>query len=122
MAIIPTSWAAESRGRIGERYILGNHNVSFGEFVGLVCDVAGMRAPTLPIPSSLGQAFALGFELWSDHVSHKPPRATLKSVQYLQRRVFVDGSKARKELSMPCTPLRESIDRAVTYFRQTGAV
>jgi hypothetical protein len=38
----------------------------------------------------------------------------------MQRRVFFDGSKARRELGMPCTPLAESIERAVKYFRDSG--
>jgi dihydroflavonol-4-reductase len=114
--------AAATKGRVGERYILGNHNVTFGEFVELVCEVAGMKKPRVPIPAAVGRTLARGFEMWSNHVSHTPPRATLKSALYMQRRVWFSGEKARRELGMPCTPLAESVRRAVDYFRATGGV
>jgi dihydroflavonol-4-reductase len=114
--------AAETQGRVGERYILGNHNVSLREFFALVSDVAGIRAPTLPMPSMLARGAARGMEFWSDHVSKKVPLATYKSVQYMQRYAYFDGSKATRELGMQCTPLRTSVERAVEYFRTNGMV
>jgi dihydroflavonol-4-reductase len=114
--------AAETLGRVGERYILGNHNVTLREFFSLVSDVAGLRAPRLPMPSVLARGAARGMEFWSDHVSKTAPLATYKSVQYMQRYAYFDGSKARRELEMPCTPLRTSVERAVDYFRTSGMV
>jgi dihydroflavonol-4-reductase len=114
--------AAEKRGRIGERYILGNHNVTLREFFELVCDVAGLKPPRLPLPKTIARTAALGMEFWANRVSKKPPLATYKSVLYMQRLAHFDGSKARRELDMPCTPLRTSIERAVDYFRTNGMV
>ena len=114
--------AAEIRGRIGERYILGNHNVTLREFFEVVANVAGVRPPRLPVPGALTRGISLGMELWSDHVSKTPPLATYKSIQYMQRFAYFDGSKARRELEMPCTPLRTSIERAVEYFKTNGMV
>lgn len=114
--------AALTKGRVGERYILGNHNVTLRDFFALVADVAGMKAPKLPIPAVFARGFASSMEWWSDHVSKKPPLATNKSVQYMQRYAFFDGTKARRELGMPCTPLRESVEKAVEYFRTRGMV
>jgi dihydroflavonol-4-reductase len=112
--------AAETKGRVGERYILGNHNVTFREFVSLVCSVAGVKEPKLSVPGWLGQGFALGMELISEHVTHKEPMGTYKSVRYLQDKPFFDVSKARRELGLPQTPLATSIERAVAYFREQG--
>ena len=61
-------------------------------------------------------------EFWSDHVSKKVPIATYKSVQYMQRYAYFDGSKATRELGMPCRPLRTSVEHAVEYFRTNGMV
>ena len=112
--------AAETRGRVGERYILGNHNVTFTDFAVMVSEVAGMPPPRLHIPGSLARGAARGMELWSDLVSHTEPRGTLKSVAYLQRLPYFDAGKARRELGFPCTPLRASIERAVRFFRAEG--
>jgi dihydroflavonol-4-reductase len=114
--------AAEERGRVGERYVLGDHNVTFKEFFELVCDVGGVKAPKLPLPKSLAAAIALGFELWADHVSHEEPRATYKSIRYAQRHAWFDPSKARRELGLPTTPLRATIERAIAWFRGAGMV
>jgi dihydroflavonol-4-reductase len=114
--------AAETKGRIGERYILGNHNVTFREFIELVCDVAGLKAPKLPIPRLVGQGIALGMQLWSENVSGTEPLTTLKSIKYLQNAPWFDATKARRELDLPSTPLRVSIEKAVDYFRAQNMV
>lgn len=112
--------AAETRGRAGERYVLGNHNVTFKDFCRLVAEIGGVPAPRLYIPGAVGRAAAMAMEAWSDHVSHEEPRATGKSIAYLQRNVWFDNSKARAELGLPETPLRDSIRRAIDWFRAHG--
>ncbi|MFT3769254.1 MAG: NAD-dependent epimerase/dehydratase family protein [Minicystis sp.] len=114
--------AAETRGRVGERYILGNHNVTFKDFCETVAEIGGVRPPSLYIPSWVGRGIALGMEAWSDYVSHEEPRATAKGVAYLLRNVWFDNTKARTELGLPETPLRTSIERAVRWFRDNGMV
>jgi dihydroflavonol-4-reductase len=109
--------AAEARGRVGERYILGAHNITFADFAALVAKIGGVSAPRLPLPGWLTRGTALGMELWADHVSHTEPLATYKSVAYMQRKAFFDVSKARRELALGATPLADSIERAIRYFR-----
>ncbi|HEX7603703.1 MAG TPA: hypothetical protein VF316_18925, partial [Polyangiaceae bacterium] len=109
--------AAETKGRVGERYILGNHNVTFREFCELVARIGGVAAPKLPIPSWLGRGIARGMEAWSDNVSHAEPRATYKGIRYMQRNAFFDNAKARAELDLGTTPLEASVERAVRWFR-----
>src|SRR5262249_17181647 len=55
---------AEQKGRIGERYILGNENVTLKQLFELVCKVAGTPTPRLPLPKSVSAGIALGMELW----------------------------------------------------------
>ena len=45
---------AEEKGRIGERYILGDHNVTFREFNQIVADVVGRHVPDRAIPTPVG--------------------------------------------------------------------
>ncbi len=112
--------AAETKGRVGERYLLGNHNVTFREFVELVCRVAGKPAPKIAIPNWLGLGVTAGLELVSKHVTHAEPRATVKSAKFMFGPAYFDCSKARAELDLPCTPLVETIERAVAFFRDQG--
>lgn len=114
--------AAETRGRVGERYILGNHNVTFREFCELTAEVAGVKAPRVTVPRLLGRTLALGMELWSDYVTHEEPQTTRKAVAYLQRNAFFNAERARRELGLPRTPLATSVEKAVRYFRDQSMV
>jgi dihydroflavonol-4-reductase len=111
---------AEEKGRIGERYILGNDNITLKELFELVCKVAGTPTPRLPLPNAVSAGIALGMELWADHVSHKEPPATYKSILYAQRNAFFSNAKAKRELGLPARPLEESVRRAVAWFRAEG--
>ncbi len=113
---------AEEKGRVGERYVLGEHNVTLKEFFALVCEIGGVKTPKLPLPKSLSAAIALGMELWADHVSHEEPPATYRSMRYAQRHAWFDSTKARAELGLPSTPLAQSIERAIRWFRAHGMV
>jgi dihydroflavonol-4-reductase len=112
--------AAETKGRAGERYILGNHNVTFGDFVAEVCRAAGREPPKLHLPPAIGRVLAFGMEMLDTKIAHRAPRVTLKGALYMQRGAYFDGSKARRELGMPSTPLSETIQRSVEWFRSSG--
>jgi dihydroflavonol-4-reductase len=108
---------AEERGRVGERYILGNENVTFKELFELVGRVSGCKVPKVPAPAWVGSTIALGMELWADHVSHKEPPATYRSLRYAQKNAFFSNAKAKRELGLPTRPLEETVRRAVDWFR-----
>jgi dihydroflavonol-4-reductase len=108
---------AEEKGRVGERYILGNDNVTLKDFIGMVSKVAGTPTPRLPLPKMVGAGIALSMELWADHFSHEEPRATYRSIRYAQRNAFFSNAKAQRELGLPSRPLAESVRRAVEWFR-----
>jgi dihydroflavonol-4-reductase len=108
---------AEEKGKVGERYILGNDNVTLKELFGVIAKVAGVKAPTMPLPVSLGAGIALGMELWADHVSHKEPDATYRSMRYAMRNAFFSNAKAKRDLGLPTRPLEDTVRRAVEWFR-----
>ncbi|MBI5532006.1 MAG: NAD-dependent epimerase/dehydratase family protein [Deltaproteobacteria bacterium] len=114
--------AAETRGRVGQRYILGNHNITLNDFFDLVGRIAGVKSPRVPVPKPVGAAVALGMELFSDHVSHREPLTTYRSIRYAQQLLFYDNARARTELGLACTPLEQTISRAVRWFREAGMV
>ena len=114
--------AAEHRGRVGERYILGAHNISFRDFLRLVARLGGVAPPRFYVPGAVGRTLASGMELWSEHVSKKEPLATRKGIEYLQQSVYFDTRKAQRELGLPVTPLEETIERAIRFFRDAGMV
>jgi len=111
---------AEERGRVGERYILGGHNVSYEEFFKLTAELAGLPPPRRKLRARGLAALGWAVETWADRVSHKEPRLTYKDARFTARRYWFDNGKARRELGMPVTPLRESLERSIRWFRANG--
>ena len=111
---------AAEKGRVGERYILGNHNVSWHEFFHLVARIAGVKAPSLKLSRRVALGAAWAIENWAVRVKHKRPFGTLKSAKYTARYVYFDNRKARDELGLPSTPLEQTVERAVRWFRANG--
>lgn len=108
---------AEDRGRVGERYILGNHNVTYKEFYDAVAEVGGVAPLTRKLPSRVMWAMGWAMEQAANHVTHKPPPLTYKAARYGTRTLWFDVRKAHEELGMPRTPFRETIEKAIRWFR-----
>lgn len=111
---------AGERGRVGERYILGEHNVSWRDFFSLVAAVGGVKAPSRRLPRWLAASAGWAVEQYGVRVAHEPPIATYKATRYTTRNLFFDSSKARRELLLPSTPLADTLERSVRWFRANG--
>jgi len=110
---------AAEKGRVGERYILGNHNVMMRDFYRTVGDVAGIKIPDRRIPVAVAESVGWMMEKMAN-VTGKRPLATLKATRYAAHTHFFDNSKARRELGLPSTPLDVTIEKAVRWFRTHG--
>ncbi|GFP38164.1 dihydroflavonol-4-reductase, partial [Candidatus Hakubella thermalkaliphila] len=109
------------KGRIGERYILGNKNISMKEFFLLLERISKVSAPKVRIPYPLALAAASLLEL-SSKITRKPPPLTVARVQIISKYIYFDCSKAIRELGLPQTSLELSLEKAVRWFRENGYV
>jgi len=112
---------AAQKGRIGERYILSNENMSVADFFRLIGEVSGLEPPKLKIPYPLAIMLGYGYQLVSS-ITKKPPVLTAPVVRAGSKYIYVDSSKAIDELGFPQTPIRTSIEKAVNWFRENGYV
>ncbi len=112
---------AAQKGKTGEKYILGNANLSMLDFYRLVADVAGMKPPKLkfPYPAVLATAYLYGIVA---AISRRPPVVTPAAARVARMYGYFDSSKAVKELGMPQTPIRTTVEKAVNWFRENGYV
>jgi dihydroflavonol-4-reductase len=110
---------AAEKGRVGERYILGNHNVQLRDFYTLAGRIAGLPVPHWRIPAPVAEGVGWLMEKWADRRG-QPPLATYKAARYAAHTHFFDNAKARRELGLPSTPLEDTIDKAVRWFRTHG--
>ena len=108
--------AAES-GRVGERYILGNVNLSLGDLLAELQRLTGLSMPRTRIPYALALASALVSEGISN-VTKQPPMAPLTGVRLARTSMAFDCSKARSELGWSCRMLEQSLRDAVRWMSE----
>lgn len=113
---------ALEKGRIGERYILGNRNLTLKEILGILERSSGIRAPRLRIPLWLALAAAYTDEFVSGRILGKCPRIPVTGVKAARQFRHFDCSKAIRELGLPQTPVEEAFEKAVRWFTQNGYV
>jgi dihydroflavonol-4-reductase len=112
---------AAGKGRTGERYILGNVNLSLKEFLQKLADVSGLPAPKIRIPYAvawLAGAISTGIA----NITGREPRIPLDGVRMGHAPMYYDPSKAVKELGLPQKPIEIAIQKAVDWFRKNGYV
>jgi len=111
---------ALERGRIGERYILGNRNMTLRDILGVLEQITGIRAPNVRIPIWL--ALGAGFidEFVEGKLLRRYPRIPIAAVRTARKVRHFDCSKAIGELGLPQTPIEDALKRAVTWFRENG--
>jgi dihydroflavonol-4-reductase len=111
---------AEERGRVGERYILGGHNVTYEDFFKLAAELAGVRPPRRKVPGGLMSAVGWVGDRVADRITHKEPVITQKEARWATRKYWFDPSKAERELGYTVTPIRDSLERSIRWFRANG--
>lgn len=110
---------AAKKGRVGERYILGNENMTITDYFELIADVAGVKPPRIKIPYHLAVATGHLYE-FSAFITKKPPAFTASEVRIGKLYEWYDNSKAIRELGLPLTPVKESIRKALNWFKENG--
>ncbi len=112
---------AAQKGRVGEKYILGNANMSLLEFFKLVGDVAGVQPPKLkfPYPAVLAMSYLYQF---TAGITKRPPPMTPALARVTRMYMYFDSSKAVKELGFSQTPIRATVEKAANWFRENGYV
>ncbi|HSE83846.1 MAG TPA: NAD-dependent epimerase/dehydratase family protein [Thermodesulfobacteriota bacterium] len=111
---------AAEKGRVGERYILANKNMTIKEFFNLMERTTGIPSPKMKIPYFA--AFASAFLVEKVLGLSFPNFSTmdLDSVKLSKFNWFIDSSKAVKELGFRQTPIEESIRKTVKWFKDNG--
>lgn len=106
---------AAERGRLGERYILGNRNLHLREIFQILEGISGIPAPRLKAPRPLVYGVALAGETLA-RVTGRPPRVPLDAVRMAKRFMYFDSGKAVRELGLPQSPVEQALERAARWF------
>ncbi|WP_409560955.1 hopanoid-associated sugar epimerase [Hyphomicrobium sp. MC8b] len=111
--------AALKKGRIGERYILGGQDMTLGQMLAEIAQLAGRRAPTIKLPRGLIYPIAYGAEL-AARVTGREPFATVDGLRMAKYKMFFSSAKAERELGYRARPAREALAEAFNWFQRAG--
>jgi dihydroflavonol-4-reductase len=112
---------AAERGRIGERYILGGRNMALKEILDALGRLTGLPGPTMQVPHALAMLAAHADEMWAK-IRGREPQIPVDGVRMARHRMFVDGSKAERELGYAPGAVEQALGRAVRWYQENGYV
>jgi len=107
--------AALTRGKPGERYLLGAANMTFAEFFGRISRLSGVAAPSLRLPSALNIAGAKLLERFHEWRESEPPLAS-QEVEMGEHWFYLDAGRARRELGFAPRDPQETLYDTVTWL------
>ena len=115
---------AWQRGRVGERYILGQRqgNLTLHEVLQRAAAVVGQEPPRRALPYFVALAYAQVDERVVSRVRGRPPRAPIAGVRLARHKMWFTCDKAVHELGLPQTDVEEAFQDAVDYFMSEGLV
>lgn len=106
-------------GRPGERYVLGNENLTLKQIFERLERISGVKGPTTQIPYGVAYAAGAISTLWAG-ITGKEPRAPLDAVRMARRKMWVRTEKAVRELQFRPGPADGALRSAVNWFRANG--
>jgi dihydroflavonol-4-reductase len=110
---------AERKGTIGEKYILGNTNLTLREIFAVLADLTGLSAPRVRLPYT-PILLAAYINEGISRITGREPLIPLAGVQMAAKFMYFDPSRAVRDLGLPQTPIAEALQRSVEWFRQNG--
>jgi dihydroflavonol-4-reductase len=109
------------KGKVGERYLLGGENLTLKQVLDILANITKLPAPMLKLPHgvALGAAYASTF---FSRLVGKEPGIPVEGVKIAQHKMFVDCSRAQRELGFKAGPVSAALQRAVHWYEQNGYV
>jgi dihydroflavonol-4-reductase len=111
---------AAEKGRIGERYILGNRNLSLAEILGTLASLSGRKPPKIRIPYAIAYVAGLANTKLADHFTGRAPRVPLEAVKMSRFYMYYTADKAVRELGLPQAPAERAFQDALAWFSTRG--
>ena len=110
---------AAERGRVGEKYILGNRDMTLKEILDALSRLTGIPSPRIRLPHWIPLT-AAAFDAVKSRITGRAPRIPLEGVRMSRYKMFFDPSKSVRELGLARSPVDEALARAVAWFRENG--
>jgi dihydroflavonol-4-reductase len=109
------------KGKTGERYLLGGENLTLKGMLDMLAKITGLRAPMLKIPHGLALGVAYANTVFSRLVGREPG-IPIEGVKIARHMMFVDSSRAKRELGFKAGPVSAALERAVRWYEANGYI
>src|SRR5881394_1979687 len=109
------------KGKVGERYLLGGENLTLKQMLDTLAKITGLRAPILKIPHGLALGVAYANTAFSRLVGREPG-IPVEGVKIAQHMMFVNATRAQKELGFKPGSVAAALERAVRWYADNGYV
>ncbi|MCZ6867158.1 MAG: NAD-dependent epimerase/dehydratase family protein [Chloroflexi bacterium] len=113
---------ALEKGQPGQRYILGNRNMTLKELLRTLESITGKKGPRLRVPINLVVALGIIDQLIEGKLLRRRPRIPLEGMRVARKPMYVSSAKAVRELGLPQSPVEGALEKAVRWFRDNGRV
>ena len=111
---------AWQKGRVGERYILGNRNVTLKEMFGMLASITGLSAPRVRLPYWLVVGAGYAEQALVARPMKREPAIPVEGVLASKKPAWVSSRRAVEELGMPQTPVEQALEQAAEWFAAHG--
>jgi dihydroflavonol-4-reductase len=106
-------------GTVGERYILGGHNMTLREILIAISDLSSRKAPSLRLPHDVILPIAHLAEL-AARLTGKEPFLTVDGIKLAKKHMFFTSQKAERELGYQARPANIAFQDAIAWFHEQG--
>lgn len=111
---------AYEKGQPGERYILGNENVTLQSMLEMLAEETGRKPPRVKLPMAVAYAAGAVSVLLEGRLAGRAPTVPLEGVRMASTPMYFDATRARRELGLPQTPIRTALCKAAEWFLANG--
>jgi dihydroflavonol-4-reductase len=106
---------AARKGRVGERYILGGSNMRLKEILDVLAAATGRPAARIRLPHAVA-LLAAHVDALRCRILGCEPRIPLEGVRMARHAMFVNGSKAERELGFKSSSPAAALARAARWY------
>ena len=109
---------ALEKGKSGDRYILGNENLTLKAILDYLAEITNLAAPQKSLPHYIPYTVAWIDELILGSLGKKPS-ISLDGVKMARQKMYYNATKAVTELGLPQSSITSAMQKAVDWFDKT---
>ncbi len=107
-------------GQPGRRYLLGNWNLSYRDFMATCARAAGKRPPVVRTPRLALEAAGLAGAVLARFDEHRFAGLERHVLRAMAQARYRTGERSWRELGVPRTPVDVTVDKTLRWFRDHG--